>query len=274
MYPIRMKRLLIGLLFTAVLAGSATAAQPGRVLSVEWQAGGGKLRWVLPTTLKPVGSTVLNVGGAPADIVAVSPDGTLAAIGGGANGRLRLVRLAGLRPAGLLWLGEGSVFKGIWATPGRLVVLLGGLKPAVLTIDPAARRVVHREALAGTVRGAVRAGNRLLTLLTPQGTIGPARLAVVEANGSVRTVALPGITAGFAPAKNAEGTVRQASPGLAADPSGARTVVVGQSTLVIVSLDTLRSGSSRSPRARRRASRSGSRAGAAPRPGCAGTRSR
>ena len=47
------------------------------------RAGGGKLRWVSPTTMRSVGSAVMNVGGAPADILAMSPDGALAAIGGG-----------------------------------------------------------------------------------------------------------------------------------------------------------------------------------------------
>ena len=159
-----MKRLLTGLLLVAVLAGTAAAAaaKPERVLAVEWQAGGGKLRWVSPTTMRPIGSAVLNVGGAPAGVVARSPDGALAAIGGGENGRLRFVRLDGLRPAGLMWLGGASVFKGIWSAPDRLVVLVGGETAEVVVVDPAARRVLHREPLPGIALGVVRAGNRLL----------------------------------------------------------------------------------------------------------------
>ena len=168
-----MKRLLTGLLLVAVLAGTAAAgvAKPERVLAVEWQAGGGKLRWVSPTTMRPVGSAVLNVGGAPADILATSPDGALAAIGGGENGRLRFVRLDGLRPAGLMWLGGASAFKGIWSAPDRLVVLVGGETAEVVVVDPAARRVLHREPLPGLALGVVRAGNRLLTLLAPRGRV-------------------------------------------------------------------------------------------------------
>src|SRR4249919_368136 len=143
----RMKRLFTGLLLIAVLAGTAAAgvAKPERVLAVEWQAGGGKLRWVSPTTMRPVGSAVLNVGGAPADILATTPDGALAAIGGGENGRLRFVRLDGLRPAGLMWLGGASAYKGIWSAPDRLVVLVGGEAAEVVVVDPVARRVLHRE---------------------------------------------------------------------------------------------------------------------------------
>jgi len=41
-------------------------------------------------------------------------------------------------------------------------------------------------------------------VLTPRGEIGPARLVVVAADGSIRTVALPELAAGFVPAQEAE----------------------------------------------------------------------
>jgi hypothetical protein len=234
-----MKRLLTGLLLIAVLAGTAAAgvAKPERVLAVEWQAGGGKLRWVSPTTMRPVGSAVLNVGGAPADILAISPDGALAAIGGGEDGRLRFVRLDGLRPAGLMWLGGASAFKGIWSAPDRLVVLVGGETAEVVVVDPAAGRVLHREPLPGLALGVVRAGNRLLTLLAPRGRVGTVQLVAVEADGTVRTVALDGIAAGFAPPAAAGAAGRQALPALAAN--GSRAVVVGVDRLAEVQLETL-----------------------------------
>lgn len=234
-----MKRLLTGLLLAAVLAGTTAvaAAKPERVLAVEWQAGGGKLRWVSPTTMRPVGSAVLNVGGAPAGILATSPDGALAAIGGGENGRLRFVRLDDLRPAGLMWLGGASAYKGIWSAPDRLVVLVGGAKAEVVVVDPAARRVLRREPLPGLALGVVRAGNRLLTLLAPRGRIGTVQLVAIDADGTVRTVALDGISAGFAPPTTAGTAGRQASPGLAAD--GSRAVVVGVDRLAEVQLETM-----------------------------------
>jgi hypothetical protein len=231
-----MRRLLTGLLLAAALAGTAAAAQPARVLAVEWEAGGGKLRWVSPTTLRPVGPAALNVGGAPANIVAVSPDRTLAAIGGGERGRLRFVRLNGLRPAGLMWLGGGSIYEGTWAAPDRLVVLIGGVQPEVVVVDPASRKILRRERLSGLALGVERAGDRLLTLLAPRARIGPAALAVIDADGTVRTVPLTGIQAGFArPTPEAAG--RQASPAVVAD--GSRAVVLGVDRLVEVNLETL-----------------------------------
>ena len=234
-----MTRLLTGLLLAAVLAGTAAAAaaKPERVLAVEWQAGGGKLRWVSPTTMRPAGSAALNVGGAPAGVVATAPDGTLAAIGGGENGRLRFVRLDGLRSAGLMPLGGASVFKGVWSAPDRLVVLLGGETAEVVVVDPMTRRVLRREPLSGLALGAVRVGKRLLTLLAPRGRIGTAQLVVIDADGAVRTVNLDGISAGFTPPATAGAAGRQASPSLAAN--GSRATVVGVDRVAEVQLETM-----------------------------------
>jgi hypothetical protein len=232
-----MRRLLTGLFLAAVLVGTAGAAQPERVLAVEWQAGGGTLRWVSPTTLRPVGPAMLNVGGAPANVAAVSPNGAVAALGGGADGRLRFVRLGSLRQEGLLSLGEGSVFRGVWATPRRLVLLLGGARPQVVTIDPTVRKVLRREQLAGTVMRATAADGRVLTLLAQTSGVGPVQLAVIGGDGSVRTVKIPGITAGVTAPATPEGVARIASPALAAH--GSRAAVLGRESLVDVDLATL-----------------------------------
>src|SRR5687768_16267055 len=98
-----MKRLVSALLVAGALVSSSGAATPERVLAVEWQAGGGQLRWVAATTLRPFGSASVNVGGAPIDVSAVSPDGSLAALGGGRS-RVRLLGLQPLRSIGFVGL--------------------------------------------------------------------------------------------------------------------------------------------------------------------------
>jgi hypothetical protein len=76
-----------------------------------------------------------------------------------------------------------------------------------------------------------------LTLLAPRGRIGTAQLVVIEPDGTVRRVALDGITAGFAPPATAGVAGRRASPGLAAN--GSRAVVIGVDRLAEVQLETM-----------------------------------
>jgi hypothetical protein len=63
------------------------------------------------------------------------------------------------------------------------------------------------------------------------------QLAVIGGDGSVRTVAIPGITAGATAPATPTGVSRFASPGLAAQ--GRRAVVLGRESLVEVDLETL-----------------------------------
>ena len=240
-----MRRLLTGLLLAAALTGTAAAAQPAPVLAVEWEAGGGKLRWVSPTTLRPVGSRVLNVGGAPANVVAVSPDGELAALGGGTNGRLRIVRLVGLRQTGLVWLGGESVLAASWTTPNRLAVVTGSSPAEAVGVDLRDRRIVRRVSLDGTALAAARAGNRLVTLLAPPVGVGPARLAIVDARGGLRTVPLAPIEAGFAPPGTLDAAGRYASPALATE--GTRALVLAVDRFTVIDLTSLKARSHRLP---------------------------
>ena len=240
-----MRRLLTGLVLAAVLAGTAAAAQPARVLAVEWEGGGGKLRWVSPTTLRPAGPAVLNVGGAPANVVAVSPDGKFAALGGGTNGRLRIVRLAGLRQTGFVWLGGESVLAASWSTPDRLVAVTGSSPAGAVVVDLSDRTVVRRVSLDGTALAAVRAGNRLVTLLAPLEGVGPARLAIVDTRGGLRTVSLAPIEAGFSPPDSPDTAGRYASPALATD--GTRALVLAVDRFTIVDLTSLKVRSHRLP---------------------------
>ena len=136
-----------------------------------------------------------------------------------------------------MWLGGGSIYQGTWAAPDRLVVLLGGVQPEVVVVDPRSRKVLRREPLSGFATGVVRAGSRLLTLLVPRARVGPAALAVIDADGTVRTAPLSGIQAGFAPPTTPGGAGRQASPAVVAD--GSRAVVLADDRLAEVDLETL-----------------------------------
>lgn len=190
-------------------------------------------------TLRPVGRR-LDIGRPPVGVAARSPGGRTMALRHGSIAELRFVDLRTLRQTGRLRLGSsGWVAAAVWASPARLVALRGGETTEVVVVDPDARRVVSRQALDGELTGAVSAGQRLLALLAPRRAIGQARLAVVAGDGTVRIVALPGVTAGFAPPPDPEDTGRQESPGFAADPAGRRAVVVTPDMLLTVDLESL-----------------------------------
>ena len=234
-----MRTLLTAVLTAGVLAGlgAAAPAQPDLVLGVEWRGGGGQLAWRSATSLRPQGR-VIDVGGASIDLAARSPDGALAAITR-SDGQLRILRLRPLRSLWTLQTGGAHVPAAFWPSPGRLVAVAAGNEPAVVVVDVATRRVIARHPLPGTLYGAAATRQRLVALLAPESSIGPARLAVVAADGSFATVALPGVNAGFEPDPDVDGTGRMASPALALSPSGARAAVVGLDTLLLVDLETL-----------------------------------
>lgn len=236
-----MKRLITALLFAAMLGSvaSASPARPDLVLGIEWSAGGGggQLAWRSAKTLRPQGP-VIDVGGASIALRALSPDRSFAALTR-SDGQLRVIGLRPLRSVGTLATGGKHVAAAVWTERDRLVAVTGGETPAVLLVDTRARRVLSRRNLDGELYGGVAGGKRLVALLAPARTIGQARLAVVEGDGSVRTLALPGVTAGFAPAPEAEGTGRMASPGVAVSPDGTRAAVVGLDVFLVVDLETL-----------------------------------
>ncbi len=190
-------------------------------------------------TLRPAGRR-LDIGKPPTGLAARSPDGRTIALGHGSIAELRFVDVRTMRAAGRLRLGGlGSVLTAIWPSPARLVALRGGETPEVVIVDPRARRVLSRRPLDREVMGAVAVKGRLVALLAPEGAIGPARLAVIGPDGTVGVVALPGVAAGFTPARNEQETGRQASPGVAVDPTGTRAAVVTPETLLAIDLDGL-----------------------------------
>lgn len=208
------------------------------VLGISWE-GTGKLAWVNARTLAPSGRRV-DIGPPPTGVAARSPDRRTIALGSGTAVSLRFIDIQTMRATGRLVVpGAGYLYGAMWPTPDRLVALRGGQEPEVLVVDPGARRVLGRRPLEGQTMGVLAAGRRLITLLVPQGAIGQARLAIIDESASVRILPLQGIEAGFAPPKTEQDVGRNASPGLAVDPRGARAVVVTPQTILEVDLDAL-----------------------------------
>jgi DNA-binding beta-propeller fold protein YncE len=208
------------------------------VLGVSWE-GVGKLAWLDARTLKPSGRR-LAIGPPPTGVAARSPDGRTIALSSGIKAELRFVDVRALRATGRIAIqGSGSLRESIWPSSNRLVAVRSGLDAEVVVVDPRARRVLERRPLEGQPLYFIPAGRRLVALFAPQGTIGQARLVVIDENASVRTLPLPGVEAGFMPPKSDREVGRHASPGLAVDARGTRAVVVTPQVVLEVDLDAL-----------------------------------
>lgn len=112
---------------------------------------------------------------------------------------------------------------------------------ALVTVDPASRRVVSSRSLDGWVYSWVHADGVLVLLLGPESGIGPARLAVVGADGSVRTAGLDGVSIGRDAVDESQlpAIEHYARPGLAVAPDGSEAFVASPSRIVAVDLRTL-----------------------------------
>lgn len=112
---------------------------------------------------------------------------------------------------------------------------------ALVAVDPASRAVTGSRSLDGWVYGWAHADGVLVLLLGPESGIGPARLAVVGADGSVRTIGLDGVSVGRDPFDESKPTAIQhyTQPGLAVAPDGSQAFVASPSGIVAVDLRTL-----------------------------------
>jgi hypothetical protein len=228
---------------------SSPAAALKSVVGLSWTGDQARLGRLDPLTLKPEGPQV-EVAGAFAP--AVSPDGrtlvlassvTTGPAGTSEQAELIFVDTTTLRPARHIKLPEpGWVSHVLWARPDRLVVLVGGDPIHLVTLDPRSARVLGSQAVPGRLTAADMAGGKLSVLLSPASSIGPSRLVVVAADGSLRTVALREILSGWEAVEDAEDAFasRQRSPGLAVSPDGTRALVVpAGGRVAAVDLDSL-----------------------------------
>jgi hypothetical protein len=238
-------RLYAGIAAAAVsllLVGAAGGA-PTRsvVLGISWESAG-QLTRLDARTLAPSGRRVA-IGPPPTGVAARSPDGRTIALSSGTKAELRFVDIRAMRATTRLVVsGSGSLRQSIWPRPDRLVAIRSGWDTEVLVIDPRTRRVIERRPLEGQPINVIPAGKRLVVLLAPTRTIGQATLAVVDENGSIRTLPLPRVEAGFTAPKTERDPGRHASPGLAVDPRGARAVVVTPQAILEVDLDAMAAG--------------------------------
>jgi hypothetical protein len=170
------------------------------------------------------------------DAWAFGPDGSQLAVAAHANANLpepdsiRLVSLPMLKLVAKRVSLDGSARAVLWARAARIVALVGYCCPdttAVEVVDPPARRVVGRQELDGAVVATARAEDSLVLLAAPRTGIGASRLLVVAADGTVRTVGLERIAAGyFWPDQATDPIGAQRIPALTVDTANSRAFVL------------------------------------------------
>jgi hypothetical protein len=245
--------LLIGL---AGVGGAATtkSARPMLGLFITGQESW-TLSHVNPLTLKRARGLSLRVGTRNA-AWSFSPDRSKLVLADYANtGTLLLVDTGAMRSLGVVDLGAYGfvqVQATFWPDQGRLYALVTRLTrredgnferspSSIVTVDPATRKVVAERPLDGWAYNWAHGAGVLVFLLGPEDGVGPARLAVVGSDGSVRTVGLAGIQVGYDRFDPDHPTQvgRYETPGIVVAPDGTRAFVASPGQLAAVDLRSL-----------------------------------
>jgi hypothetical protein len=126
----------------------------------------------------------------------------------------------------------------LWNYANRLVTLTGTAE--VIVADPTRGRLGTVRRIAGSLSGAYATTlNSIVAVVAPFDGIGPAKLALIDDTGHVRTAPLPEIRAGSESLDNAS-MFRFESPALAVDSLGKEAVVISPNgTIAEVRLDTM-----------------------------------
>jgi hypothetical protein len=171
-----------------------------------------------------------------------SPDGSRLALTREAEDgppALRILDVRTRRLARAVRLGPGGAWLSAWLRRDRILVVRG---EGLLVVDASGPRVLRQVSFPGQLLQVERAGDVLVVLLARPNDVGPATLAVVDAEGELRSVVIERVPAGFRVDEQSGAGIRSgASPGLAVDPEDRRAFVAGGGTPVAeVSLDDLR----------------------------------
>jgi hypothetical protein len=210
-----------------------TVAPSGPLLGVGDDGGTPWLARVAPVSLRPLPGRRVRVG-AQFETSAFSPGGSrLAAVSDRAS-VLHLIDVERMRTVGRLNTGaRGAPAAVVWPRPDRLWIVLPGPATTVVVVDPVAELVVARRRLAGGLVRVAESADGPVMLLAPPETIGPARLATVNATGGVEQLPLDGVSAGAMPTAAVPSVERVRAPALAVDPVRRRAYVVSARPEVI-----------------------------------------
>ena len=118
---------------------------------------------------------------------------------------LRVVSVKRMKRLGDIALGRGYVHTVRWVAPGRVLAAMTDCCPRVArfhVVDTTARRIAESREIAGSIIRLEHGSEELVALMAPSTGIGPARLAVFEPSGRLRSVGLDGVGAGWSPRRS------------------------------------------------------------------------
>ena len=175
----------------------------------------------------------------------ISPDSTQLALARNDASSLRFVDVSRMRVTANVHLPGGPVGALAWLMGGRILAVQEAAAEGqqLVAVDLAARRVVSRRVLGGSVVQLARTARELVLLLAPADAIGQARLAIADRRGAVRFVRLQRILAGSK--LLGTGSAHRAdirSPGLAVDPQRRRAFIVDKGLVAEIDLRSLATG--------------------------------
>ncbi len=209
------------------------------MLGIDWNGPNSRLARFDPATMRIVSSRTASLG-AHIGQWSLSPDGSQLAIATQDGWNVRFVDVGKLRSIGDLDLAAAGTVRALaWTHAQSLLGVLSQPQGAtVVVVDPQLREVIRRTPIGGSIFALDRLTDGLVLLLGPDEGFATARLAVVSGDGTVRGIALDGITIGsrFDP-QTATRTQRRA--GLAVDPQSRTAYVVDADRIASVALDSL-----------------------------------
>lgn len=197
-----------------------------------YDAQGGKLAWFDPLTLRMRPGRKAPLGEYLGSWAFSADRRLFAAARCGRRGvpaGIRLVNARTMRVLGDLRLSpNGDCATSLtWLRSDRLLAVVRGPEGAeVVAVDPVARRVVARAALPAFPTSAVRSRDELVLLLSSFGRIAPARVAVVDGDGMLRTVTVERVLEGTIVDEERDYRSQVVRPGLAVDAEGRRAFLV------------------------------------------------
>ena len=241
-----MKKLALAAAVAAIIAlpSAHASTAPKPVLGLDGRDAAGRLGWFNPATLARVPGRTLSVGRHTGSW-ALSPNSSMLAIADFEYPSIRFVSLGRMRSPGtvlLPWSGDGWVTGITWPRPDRVLVAVsereGGF---VAVVDPQKRKELRRVTLP-VIRNTAAVDGGVALLVGPPNVFAPASVAVVDADGALRTTTVDRISVGSIEHAGDPSTfsIDVREPGFAVDRAGGRAFVVAPDfTVAEVNLSTL-----------------------------------